>query len=440
MKALVTVVALSVAANAGLVAAFVKQPTLAPPSLRSFFEFGSGQTAPAVKSPSAKAAPARSEAERSAAFWARIQSADMTSLVAQLRAAGFPPVFIRAIAEAELTRRFGSRMQEIRNALAATPYWRADSNYFANSKIYEQINQLYRDRSKALRELLGQDAMAYAGADPTEAQRRAYGNLSPAKIALVQQIADDYTEMLAQARNGTQGIMLPEDREKIAYLEKEKRADLARILTPEELADYEMRTSMVTMRLRNMLTVLDANEAEFRAIYQAHAAYQDVLYPTYTAGFVYTGMSQMDERRKATDTVNATLKQSLGEARFAEYMRANDRDFQQLYQASRADNLSYDTLVRAYNTRQPTGEASIKIANDTTLSMEEKTAALKKLAQEARTQLLSTLGPTAGPSYAETARWVTTLEQGRAFYFGPDGNMITRTITPPRPAIPTPKK
>lgn len=437
MKALVSIVALSVAVNAGLVVAFVKQPTLAPPSLRSFFEFGSGEAAPAKAA--TKTAPAKSEAERTADFWLRLQSADMPTLVAQLRAAGFPPAFIRALAEAELLRRFAPRMDEIRRALAATPYWRTDSNYFNNSKIYEQINQFYRDRSKALRELLGQDAMAYAGMDPTEAQRRAYGNLAPAKIALVQQVADDYNEMLGQVRSATQGIVLPEDREKIAYLEKAKREDLAKILTPEELADYEMRTSTVTNRLRNMFTIMDASEAEFRTIYQTHLPYTETLYPTYSGGMSYTGMTQMDERRKATEAINATLKQTLGEARYAEYTRANDREFQQLYQVSRPDNLPYATLVQAYNSRQPAADASMKIANDTSMKHEDKIAALKKIAQDARTQILSTLGPTAGPAYADTARWITALEQGRAFSITPDGAISQRSVNPPR-QVPAPKK
>lgn len=435
MKALVSVVALSVAANAGLVTAFVRQPSLAPPSLRSFFEFGSGEASPSASGSSARAEPTKSETERTAAFWARLQSADMPTLVAQLRAAGFPPAFIRAIAEAELLRRFAPRMDEIRRALAATPYWRVESSYFANAKIYEQINQLYRDRSKALRELLGQDAMAYAGSDPTEAQRRAYGNLSPAKIALVQQVAEDYAEMLSQVRTAAQGITLPEDREKIAFLENAKREDLAKILTPEELADYEMRTSTVTLRLRNMFTVMDASEAEFRAIYQAHAQHMETLYPSYGGGIIYTGSNQMDERRKATEAINTSLKQTLGEARFAEYTRANDREFQQLYQVSRADNLPYATLVQAFNSRQPAAEASMKVANDTAMSPEDKIAALKKIAQDSRTQLLSTLGPTAGPAYADAARWLTYLEQGRAFTITPEGNVSMRSVTPPRPPV-----
>lgn len=434
MKVLISIVAASVAANVGLVAAFVKQPTLAPPSLRGFFEFGSGGEAAAAK-PAARPAKAAPEAS-AGVFWTRLQTLDLPTLVAQLRAAGFPPAMIRALAEAELQRRFAGRVEEIRRSLTDTPYWQGSTTYGYNAKISEQMTQLQRDRAKALRELLGSDAFAFAGIDPSEAQRRQFGNLSPQKIALVQQVADDYAEMLAQVRGAMQGITLPEDREKLAFLEKSRREDLAGILTPEELADYEMRTSPITSRMRTTFSVMDATEAEYKAIYQAYQPHAELFFPTASGGMIVYGPGMMESRRKAAEEVNATLKQSLGEARFAEYARANDREFQQIYAAGRMENISHDKLVQAFDTRQTASQASLQIANDRNMSSEDKLAALKRIAQESRTTLLSTLGPNAGPNYANAARWLTYLEQGRAFSHNAEGGITLRSITPPRPVAP----
>ncbi|MES2693823.1 MAG: hypothetical protein V4773_10150 [Verrucomicrobiota bacterium] len=443
MKLLVALVALSVAANAALVAAFVNQPSLAPPSVRSYFEFGGrGETTVPEKTAATKSktsAP-KSASDRMVELWRRLQTADLATVVAQLRAAGFPPAFIRALADAELQRRFAPRMEEIRRALYDKPYWQGDiASYMGNAKVYEQMSQLSRERSKALRELIGQDAYAYGGVDATEAQRARFGNIPANKIPLLQQIADDYAEMTSQIRGSMQGITLPEDREKFALLEKSKREDLAAFLTPQELADYEMRTSTITSRLRTGLTIMDASEAEFRQIYLAHEQQQAILYPTTPLGG-YTITSDMTEqRRKAQEQINATLKQTLGEARFADYQRASDRDFQQLYQLTRSTNMPYDTVVRAYDTRQPASAASQQIANNASMSSADKEAALKQLGQDSRTQLLSTLGPTAGPAYADGSRWLSALQSGRAFSVGPDGSITTRYIAPTRPTTPTPQ-
>jgi hypothetical protein len=101
----------------------------------------------------------------------------------------------------------------------------------------------------------------------------------------------------------------------------------------------------------------------------------------------------------------------------------------------------YETLVRAHDARAPIAEASIKIIEDPSLNPEAKRAALKELAQNARTTLLSTLGPATGPAYVENSRWLTYLNQGRGIAIGPDGSLSMRSIpTNTRPGPQTPKR
>lgn len=443
----------SAALNAALVGLFVLRPSLAPAALRSWLPTESSP-ANAPKNPAASPANTPAAAKPSAdglavsdELWAALQSEDLPTLVQRLRAAGFPATMVRAIVEGEIERRFGPRLRELQRSVTDTPYWRQGSNspLMGSAKIYEEVNQIYRERARLLRDLLGRDALAYAGMDPSVAQRMQFGNLSQAKIDLVQRINDDYAEMTSQVSAAMQGVTLPEDREKMALLEREKRNDLAAVLTPDELAAYEMRTSQVTMRLRSALTIMDATEAEFRTIYQAYEPVKDVLYPTMiSSGFIMmtSASDTSDKRTEATKQVNDQLKAALGDARYQQYQRANDNEFQQLYRLGQRDSLPYDTLVRAYDVRTAVSEASNRIANDTALTPDAKRAALKDLAQDARTKLLSTLGPGAGPVYVENSRWLPYLEQGRSFTVNPTGGVSTRTVAPPprpTPAAATPK-
>lgn len=455
MKLPVLVLGASAALNAGLLAAFFAKPSLAPPSVRNFFERTTRNDAPAsAASPgapsSAPSAPdTRPAATRSATasasgklsaaeVWASLHSDDLATLVARLRAAGFPASAIRAIVDAELQKRFADRYAALRRMVDDVPYWRADPSRSMglNTKFYETYSQLSRERMRLVREVLGKDAYAYAGIDPTEAQRRQFGDLSPGKIELVQRINDDYAEMISQVRASMQGITLPEDREKLALLEREKKADLAAILTPEELADYEMRSSTITMRLRTPLTIMDASEAEFRTIYQAYQPHAETIFPSYPTSF----RSSDDPRAAALAKVQEQLTRELGPDRAAQFQRANDREFQQLYQLTRADNLPYDSVVRAYDTRSSASTASTKIAEDPAMSPDDKRTALKNLAQQSRAQLLGTLGQQAGPTYVEAAQWLNYLEQGRSFTIMPTGSISTRSVSLPRPAVPAPKK
>jgi hypothetical protein len=374
-------------------------------------------------------------------LWSALHSADLSTLVQRLRAAGFPPALVRAIVDAELERQFAPRIKELTRSLAETPYWRQDPSYYlGNSKLFEDINQIYRERSRVLRDLLGRDAFAYSGMDPSAAQRRQFGNLSQAKIDLVQRINDDYAEMMGQVRSAMQGVALPEDREKLALLEREKRADLAAVLTPEELADYELRTSPITMRLRMAFTIMDASEAEFRSIHNAYLPFQEVLYPTSTGAMVFLTSDTMDKRREATAQIDTALKAAFGDARFAQYKLSTDTDFQQLYRLGQRDNTPYETLVRAHDVRSSIADASIRIIDNASLGPEAKRTALKDLAQEARTKLLSTLGPATGPTYVQNSRWLQYLDQGRGVVIGSDGSLSSRSPPMPRPAANQPPK
>lgn len=422
--------------NAAFGTAFVLQPSLAPPGVRDYFQRTPATNAPSAATPR-KAGPTAAERDAQAAasqaqLWRSLATDNLSDLVARLRAAGFPPTIVRGIVDAEIERRFSSRFKELSRSMNETPYWKPDPSYFmGNSKLFEEVNQIYRERSRMLRELLGQDAFAYGTSDPSAMQRRQFGDLTPAKIDLVQRISDDYTEMISQVRTATQGIMLPEDREKIAFLEREKRADLAAVLSPAELADYEMRSSPATSRLRTAMTVMDASEDEFRKIYQIQQPFSDLLYPT---GYTVFTAETSEKRREAQKQISDQVKGILGEQRFAEYQRATTSEFQQLYRIGQRENVPYDTLARAFDSRLTAAEASQKIYNDRSLSTDDRRAALQQLAQTTRTQILSTLGPNAGPAYLETNRWLTHIEQGGSITVQPDGNLSYRSAAPPRPA------
>lgn len=429
MKPAVLVLCTSLAANAALLGVFAARPSLAPPAVRSFFEFGGAAsfTADASSALKTAATPTPKGASGAGPWWQALENPDLTTLVARLRAAGFPPSVLRAIIDAEIEARFAPRIQELARQLHETPYWKPDPSLFTgNSRLFESINQIYRERSQVLRGLLGHDAFAYSGEDASTALRRQFGNLGEAKIAMVQRISDDYAEMIGQVRTAMQGVTLPEDREKLALLEREKRADLASVLTPEELADYEMRTSPITNRLRTPLTIMNASEAEFRTIFGIQQPYADVINPT--IGIMTLEMSQ--QRRDTTAKINEQIKAALGETRFAEYQRATQSEFQQLHRIASAEGVSPEAMARAFDLRTPTAAASTEIMNDRNLSPEDRRTALQNLAQTTRTQILSTLGPAAGPAYVESARWLTHIAQGGSVSVMPDGNLSYRMSGP----------
>ena len=225
MKSLL--LASSLLANAALVFALLQRP-----AVRSYF-FPSSSPAPSAPSAPPPATPPAHEPDRTdSASWAELTKGDLPALVARLRADGVPPRMVRLIVSALVARRFADRHQAIVDAMTAQPWWQGQAyEAYSDPKITALRRQLVRDERNALYALLGPDAPA-SDYDRAWAQRK-YGNLTPDHIEKFRQINGDYEDLMAEVRERARNILLPEDREALAFLEQEKRNDTAKLLTPD---------------------------------------------------------------------------------------------------------------------------------------------------------------------------------------------------------------
>lgn len=427
MKLPVVLLLGSAALNAALVVTFVARPSLAPAAWRDFLPATTDRAA--APAPAAAAKPAA--AGRTLPLWSSLDTADLPALVARLRAAGFPASVIRAIAAARIETQFSERMRRLAGQVESAPYWRPlATSFMHNARLNEERAQIYRDRARQLRELLGLEGLAGTNTDATAAQLRQYGNLSPAKIALLERINDDYAEMSSQVRAEANGVYLAEDREKLALLEREKRTDLAAILTAQELEDYEMRSSTITMRLRSALTLMDATEAEFRTLFRIQQQFADPL--EFQPGAMRSPVS-FQERQAREKQISSAVAAALGAERAVEYERAQHYEFQQLARLAQQQNLDLKAAITAYELRGTTAEESNRIRLDRNLSPEAKTEALRALGQRTREKLQETLGATAAQNYANSATWLQAIESGRSITFNGRSMMIQSVNSPPPP-------
>lgn len=415
MKTSSVVLLLSSLVNVGILSAFAMRPALAPAAFRDMFQGGAREPLAAV-APKAAVRPASKRP-----LWAELSTSDLPTLIARLRAAGVPPDVIREIIRAEVNSRYEARIRAYTEPDASTPYWKAGVgrlSTFAPAR-YEEYQMLVRERSRILRELLGDPALG--SAEITAAQRRQFGDLPKQKIDALQRIEDDYAEMNSAVRSASNGILLPEDRAKLALLAKEKEADLARVLTPEELADYQVRSSPITRLLSQYLGEFHPSEAEFRALYDV----QRVMNEKNPNGMMGGGPSaSYAERQAAQQESEAQLRAKLGDTRYNDYVRETSDDYQRLRRLAEQENLAPQSAVRAYELRNTISTESIRIM-DSPMTDDQKRTALAALGQSAREQINIILGPVAGASYIKTLEnsWLRHLSNGSAFNFTGGPNM-----------------
>jgi hypothetical protein len=389
MKTLPLVIAASLAANAALLVLLFTRPaesTAALPSLNS-------QPSPLNSSPS----PSPSLAP-DPQLWARLDpgATDFPSLIARLQSAGFPPKVIRAIVAARIRADFAARRRAIFPEQGTAPFWQHDQP--ADPKVRTALRDLRREETTLVNQLFG-------GPDSDQTlfmsvfERRNYGDLPAEKVSRLAAVKRDYDEMRSEIYEAASGgTQLPEDRAKLALLEKEQRADFAQFLTPQELADYELRTSRTATQMRYNLTAFAPNEAEFRAIFALQKAFDDKFDPFSPGRTQDEIRTRGEEQKKTADQIKATL----GPERGAEYERAIDYSYRQASLIAERLNLPKTSAADVWQIQKDTEQRTRELYTDRTLAPEARTARQAALLQEANAKVTTALGERGSALYKQS--------------------------------------
>jgi hypothetical protein len=341
--------------------------------------------------------------------WKALRADDLKAFVANLRAAGFPPAVVRAIVAATLDEQFAARRRQIMGDQPPPPYWKAGSQLalYSNPQM-TALRQLAREEQDALKELLGPDS---ATSEWTHYfQQRMYGNLPSDKIDAIQHIQQDYNDLRSQIYGDAGGMLLPWDREKLAVLDQEQRADLAGALTPDELRQYDLYSSSTAQRLRSQLTYFNPSEQEFLAIYDLQSQFDQRYNPMTTGGLLTP--DQMRQRQADQQQLQAQIKAALGDQRYVDYQQSTDLGFQTASRIASSLQLPTQNAAAVWTLQQDIQARATSIRTDRSLPPVQRTQALTALDAEANQQLTTLLTQPGADAYKQTAggMWLRTLD------------------------------
>ena len=368
---------------------------------------------PAPGSGAADGATLAADAEiRVGDAWRALRSDDLKSLAANLRAAGFPPEVIRAVVGAMLHEQFAARRRQIIGDQPAPPYWQAGSMAsFYSSPQMAALRQLAREEQETLRQLLGPDS---ASSEVTQLyHQRMFGNLPPEKADALQRILADYSDLRSQALADWSygGTMLPSDRQKLALLDKEQRDDIAALLTPDELQQYDLRSSPTAQRLRSRLAYFNPTEQEFLALYSLQGPFdQQYNGPANLMGMMSPDL--MQQRQAAQQQLNDQIKAALGDARYAEYQQDTNPGYQVAARLASNLQLPAENAAATWTLQQNTQAQATALRANRELTGAQRAEALQALAAQADQQLTTLLTPAGADAYKQTSggMWLRALE------------------------------
>jgi hypothetical protein len=393
MKPAPLILAATLLCNVALVGIVVfKQP--ATPAKTTRARASASAPSPALASANASTPDPRTLAQLFA-------SDDTRALIQRLREMNLPPDMIRSIARMRLDKEFAARFA----ALEDPPrlYWLDDFSRRQpklDPKRRAEKLALQDEYQAALKELIGDtpiDRSIYGAY-----LRRQYGDLSDAQIEKINIVAKDYTDLRSQLREEMKGITFPDDQAQLALLDKEQHADLAKILTPDELRDYELHSSPVAEKVQKQIKYFNSTEAEYIALYDAQAAVDE---QTAGANLPDTELKRLRE---------AAAQSVLTPERFEEYKIATTETYPDVRDlAASLKHLSNSQAATAQIiTIQNTISAQAdSIRNDTTIEPAGRNAQLAALARDAEQQLKTVFSGSGFPRYqrGSTGAWLRQL-------------------------------
>ncbi len=245
---------------------------------------------------------------------------DLPSIVANLRAAGFPPSAVRAIINQLLNERYDPS-----TLTANLPFWKRS---YPSPELVAARQKMQDERTAQFEALLGADARPSAALDPKQRKQR-FGDLPDDKVDAISRIEQDYSGISSLATAEAKGDMTL-SMEQRRVLEKEKLADLQALLTPDQLEQYQMRNSSSAHSVKSAVSKIDLTEVEYAELYRAKKQFDEQT-PQLT-----TFSAELWAQRTAKQQVlNEQARATLGESRFYTYLAASDYLYAQVAQLSK---------------------------------------------------------------------------------------------------------
>ena len=361
---------------------------------------------------------------------------DAAMLRDKLRSLDLPEDVVQAIVKARIWSRYDAHWRETteasRQEALQRPYWRTspreDGKVFMSDQWRELVT-LWHETDKQTKQILGKNDR-----DPPGYFEMRYAFLPSDKAEQLQGIQFDYNQMRSKVSEETSGFSMPGDDAKLKLLDEEYKRDVAALLTPDEKTADDLRNSSTASRLQRAFAGFDGTEEEYMTIF----ALQQGLDEKYTSDAAMAArmsgadMTEYDRAQaEAQKAVDAQIKETLGDARYAEYVRGQRGDYRTLLAAAQRFNLDADTVAQTYQARDDAANEAQRISDDTSLSTAQKNEAYAALAEQATGQIRETLGDDVGDAYINNALvWLKNLPKGGSVTVDEKGNV---KVSQPKP-------
>src|SRR5688572_24642317 len=212
--------------------------------------------------------------------WRDVESADYKEYIAKLRDIYCPEETIRDIIIADVNKLYAPREAALKvpgDEEASTSSDRA--RRIAPFERRKQLREIQKEKNALLKELLGLDLpidpLRARGDRNYELFEAAFKSLPAEKRELVREIQETYWQTSDNLKDKYANKRTADYIEEYKRANVERKAQLANVLTPDELDEYEMRTTNVAPNMQSSLEGFNPTEDEFKTIYRIRKAIEE---------------------------------------------------------------------------------------------------------------------------------------------------------------------
>ncbi len=367
--------------------------------------------------------------------WRSLESTNYHQFIQNLRAFDCPEETIRDIIITDVAKLYGRRRSEMRTEYPAPKFWQSFDPLGGSTEPVElqrRLRQLEKEQRLLIRELLGVDLQLelarYSG--DADAIERSYSFLPSAKQSQVRALAEQFDELEQDLFVRARGWLLDGDQEELRQLQRQRREQMAALLDPEELEEYELRFSETSNNLRSQMIGFQPNEEEFRRIFRLQQTFDQEYNQAFDLRDESAQAAKARARDQAEEALTAEIQKNLGPERYAEYQRAQDTDYRNLLQLGERLDLPADVANKIYSMKMAAERVKLQVDSNPNLSEEQRTRLMTDLARTTSREVQSTMGKTGFQAYQENGgQWLGSLSI-------PDESALPPQPQPPGTVLP----
>ena len=343
-------------------------------------------------------------------LWSRVEADDYKQYIANLRAIQCPEATIRDIIITDVLKTYVGKTAALQ-APRLREFWKTESQWPGGDREFHRKNrELEREKRSLLKELLGadveKDLRQIQGIPDWRGRSMAY--LPEEKRDNVVAIEEKYRDLRREIlRQGQEGAPSPEGVARLEDLGAKQSAELASLLTPQQVEEYDLRHHEISQKLRADLATFRPTEQEFRTLFRLNKEFAAVR-PAANSN-LNEGRNQASLATPSKD-LEPKIRAALGEQRYAELRRAQDWEYRILARLAEENGLPREAAGKVYDMKTAVEEQKLKVSKNETLTPEQRRAALQAIGTETDRALRGVLGDPAYQAYKRRhGSWIPNL-------------------------------